>query len=68
MPSAYAACNPGVAPGALGPHPDTIVLLTADAFGVLPPVSILEPDEVMYHFVTGFTSKLAGTGTWPMSR
>jgi phosphoenolpyruvate carboxykinase (ATP) len=55
------ACNPGVAPGALGPHPDTIVLLTADAFGVLPPVSILEPDEVMYHFVTGFTSKLAGT-------
>lgn len=55
------SCNPGVADGARGPHPDTIVLLTADAFGVLPPVSILEPDEVMYHFVTGFTSKLAGT-------
>ncbi len=54
-------CNPGVAEGARGPHPDTIVLLTADAFGVLPPVSILEPHEVMYHFVTGFTSKLAGT-------
>ena len=54
-------CNPGVAEGAAGPHPKTIVLLTADAFGVLPPVSILSPEEVMYHFVTGFTSKLAGT-------
>jgi len=55
------ACNPSVAEGASGPHPETIVLLTADAFGVLPPVSILNPSEVMYHFVTGFTSKLAGT-------
>lgn len=54
-------CNPSVAPGAKGPHPQTIVLLTADAFGVLPPVSILDGDEVMYHFVMGFTSKLAGT-------
>ncbi len=54
-------CNPGVAEGAKGPHPQTIVLLTADAFGVLPPVSILDEEEVMYHFVTGFTSKLAGT-------
>ncbi len=54
-------CNPNVAVGAAGPHPQTIVLLTADAFGVLPPVSILDSDEVMYHFVTGFTSKLAGT-------
>ena len=54
-------CNPHVAPGARGPHPSTIVLLTADAFGVLPPVSLLDPEEVMYHFVMGFTSKLAGT-------
>ncbi len=54
-------CNPNVAPGHRGPHPNTIVLLTADAFGVLPPVAILDPDEVMYHFVTGFTAKLAGT-------
>lgn len=54
-------CNPGVAEGAKGPNPETIVLLTADAFGVLPPVSILDKDEVMYHFVMGFTSKLAGT-------
>ncbi len=55
------SCNPHVAPGARGPHPRTIVLLTADAFGVLPPVAILDRDEVMYHFVMGFTSKLAGT-------
>ena len=54
-------CNPNVAEGARGPHPETIVLLTADAFGVLPPVSVLEGKEVMYHFVSGFTSKLAGT-------
>jgi phosphoenolpyruvate carboxykinase (ATP) len=55
------ACNPDVMPGAKGPHPKTIVLLTADAFGVLPPISILEPKDVMYHFVSGFTAKLAGT-------
>ena len=54
-------CNPNVADGARGDHPETIVLLTADAFGVLPPVSILEGREVMYHFVQGFTAKLAGT-------
>ncbi len=54
-------CNPNVSEGAKGPHPETIVLLTADAFGVLPPVSILDAKEVMYHFVMGFTSKLAGT-------
>ena len=54
-------CNPNVAEGARGPHPETIVLLTADAFGVLPPLSILDPKEVMYHFVMGFTAKLAGT-------
>jgi phosphoenolpyruvate carboxykinase (ATP) len=54
-------CNPNVASGARGGHPQTIVLLTADAFGVLPPVSILEGKDVMYHFVQGFTAKLAGT-------
>ena len=54
-------CNPVVRDGARGPVPSTIVLLTADAFGVLPPVSLLEQDEVMYHFVSGFTAKLAGT-------
>jgi len=55
------SCNPGVAPGARGPHPNTLVFLTADAFGVLPPVSILDEDEVIFHFVSGFTAKLAGT-------
>jgi phosphoenolpyruvate carboxykinase (ATP) len=55
------SCNPNVAEGARGGHPETIVLLTADAFGVLPPVSILGGEDVMYHFVQGFTSKLAGT-------
>ncbi|MCZ6598810.1 MAG: phosphoenolpyruvate carboxykinase (ATP) [Planctomycetota bacterium] len=54
-------CNPNVMEGARGPHPETIVLLTADAFGVLPPVSVLEGRDVMYHFVSGFTAKLAGT-------
>src|SRR5699024_5434927 len=53
--------NPNVAVGACGPHPQTIVLLTADAFGVLPPISVLDSRAVMYHFVSGFTSKLAGT-------
>ena len=38
-----------------------VIFLTADAFGVLPPISKLTPDAAMYHFVTGFTSKLAGT-------
>jgi phosphoenolpyruvate carboxykinase (ATP) len=55
------SANPNVADGARGGHPETIVLLTADAFGVLPPVSILESKDVMYHFVQGFTAKLAGT-------
>jgi len=54
-------CNPNVMDGARGGHPETIVLLTADAFGVLPPLSVLQGKEVMYHFVQGFTSKLAGT-------
>jgi phosphoenolpyruvate carboxykinase (ATP) len=54
-------CNPNVADGACGGHPQTIVMLTADAFGVLPPVSILEGKQAMYHFVQGFTAKVAGT-------
>ena len=55
------SCNPNVADGARGDHPETIVLLTADAFGVLPPLSLLEGREVVYHFVQGFTARLAGT-------
>ncbi len=52
---------PNVMPNARGPHPQTIVLLTADAFGVLPPISILDAKDVMYHFVSGFTARVAGT-------
>ncbi|MGX0507052.1 phosphoenolpyruvate carboxykinase (ATP) [Staphylococcus epidermidis] len=42
-------------------HPNTIIFLTADAFGVIPPISKLTKDQAMYHFLSGFTSKLAGT-------
>ena len=55
------SANPNVMPGSRGGHPETIVLLTADAFGVLPPVAVLDAKDVMYHFVSGFTAKLAGT-------
>ena len=42
--------------------PDVVIFLTADAFGVLPPISKLDENAAMYHFMTGFTSKVAGTG------
>lgn len=45
----------------LGSHPKTIFLLTADAFGVLPPIAKLTNAQAMYHFLSGYTSKLAGT-------
>jgi phosphoenolpyruvate carboxykinase (ATP) len=43
------------------PHPSTIIFLTADAYGVLPPISKLTPEQAQYHFISGYTSKLAGT-------
>jgi phosphoenolpyruvate carboxykinase (ATP) len=49
-----------VIPG-VGGHPRAIVFLTADAFGVLPPIAKLTPEQAMYHFLSGYTSKLAGT-------
>ena len=42
-------------------HPNTIVFLTADASGVLPPIAKLSKEQAMYHFLSGYTSKLAGT-------
>jgi phosphoenolpyruvate carboxykinase (ATP) len=48
-------------PTALGGHPKNIIMLTCDAFGVLPPIARLTPAQAMYHFLSGFTSKVAGT-------
>ncbi len=45
----------------VGGHPKNVVFLTADAFGVIPPVSKLTPEQAMYYFINGYTSKLAGT-------
>ena len=50
-----------VKPISKGPHAQQVIFLSADAFGVLPPVSILTPEQTQYYFLSGFTAKLAGT-------
>ena len=50
-----------VKPVSKGPHAKQVIFLSADAFGVLPPVSILNPEQTQYYFLSGFTAKLAGT-------
>ena len=50
-----------VKPVSKGPHAHQVIFLSADAFGVLPPVSILNPEQAQYYFLSGFTAKLAGT-------
>jgi phosphoenolpyruvate carboxykinase (ATP) len=48
-------------PSGRGGHPTNVVMLTADAFGVLPPIATLSPEAAMYHFLSGYTAKVAGT-------
>ncbi|MFN2447713.1 MAG: phosphoenolpyruvate carboxykinase [Vicinamibacterales bacterium] len=49
------------APDGVGGHPKNIVMLTADAYGVLPPIARLSPEGAMYHYLSGYTAKVAGT-------
>ncbi|MCA1614403.1 MAG: phosphoenolpyruvate carboxykinase (ATP), partial [Acidobacteria bacterium] len=52
---------PNIMPEGYAGHPSNIIMLTADAFGVLPPVARLTPEQAMYHFLSGYTAKVAGT-------
>jgi phosphoenolpyruvate carboxykinase (ATP) len=52
---------PNFAPDGRGGHPKNVVFLTADAFGVLPPIARLTPQQAMYYFLSGYTAKVAGT-------
>jgi phosphoenolpyruvate carboxykinase (ATP) len=52
---------PGAVMSGRAGHPRNVVFLTADAFGVMPPIARLTPDQAMYHFLSGYTAKLAGT-------
>jgi len=52
---------PNVVPSGRGGHPRNVVMLTADAFGVLPPIARLTPAQAMYHFLSGYTARVAGT-------
>lgn len=52
---------PNIVDSGITAHPVNIVMLTADAFGVLPPIARLSPEQAMYHFISGYTAKVAGT-------
>jgi phosphoenolpyruvate carboxykinase (ATP) len=52
---------PNASATGMGPVPKTIIMLTADAFGVMPPIAKLTPQQAMYHFLSGYTAKVAGT-------
>ncbi|SNZ20516.1 phosphoenolpyruvate carboxykinase (ATP) [Cohaesibacter gelatinilyticus] len=52
---------PNASDTGLAPHPKNIIMLTADAFGVLPPIAHMTPEQAMYHFLSGYTAKVAGT-------
>src|SRR5258708_10994498 len=52
---------PNHVPGGMGGHPSHIIFLTCDAYGVMPPVARLTPAQAMYHFLSGYTAKVAGT-------
>jgi len=52
---------PNIVPSGKAGHPSNIIFLTYDAFGVLPPVAKLDINQAMYHFISGYTAKVAGT-------
>jgi len=52
---------PNATPSGQGNHPKNVIMLTCDAYGIMPPVAKLTPEQAMYHFISGYTAKIAGT-------